>query len=79
LSVLAIEIPDVVLEQARKAARDEGVSLDEFICRALVETLSAMIPDPYLEARAKRGDLKKFRAVLAMVPDVPPEDCDRLE
>jgi len=77
--LLRLIYPEVVLEQARKAARDKGVSLDEFICRALIEKLSAMIPDPYLEARAKRGDLKKFRAVLAMVPDVPPEDYDRFE
>lgn len=77
--LLRLKYPEVVLEQARKAARDKGVSLAEFIGRAFIEKLSAMIPDPYLEARAKRGDLKKFRAVLAMVPDVPPEDYDRFE
>jgi hypothetical protein len=32
----------------------------------------------YLQERAKRGSREKFEAVLAKVPDVEPEEYDRL-
>jgi hypothetical protein len=31
-----------------------------------------------LEERAKRGDRAKFRAAMAQIPDVEPEEYDRL-
>jgi len=55
------------------------MSLDELTSMALLEKLSSMVKDPYLEARAQKADWKKFRAALAMVPDVPPDDYDRLD
>jgi hypothetical protein len=34
--------------------------------------------EEYLEERARRGNREKFLAVLAEVPDVPPEPGDEL-
>ncbi len=34
--------------------------------------------ESYLEERAKRGSKVKFRQALSKVPDVEPEECDRL-
>jgi len=39
----------------------------------------AKLPDPELERRAARGRRADFDAFLAQVPDVPPEDRDRLK
>jgi hypothetical protein len=72
-------IPDDVRAKAEELAREKDISLDEFTTLALVQKISASIPDPYLEARAKRGSMKRFKEILAMVPDVPPEDYDRLD
>ena len=33
----------------------------------------------YLKERARRGSLQKFKAILANVPDVEPEERDRLQ
>jgi hypothetical protein len=33
----------------------------------------------YLQARAARGSREKFEAVLAKVPDIEPEERDRLD
>jgi hypothetical protein len=41
--------------------------------------LRPSIPDPYLEARAKRGSWKKFKEALAQASDVPPDDYDKLD
>lgn len=76
---LNVMIPDDVRAKAEEVAREKHLSLDEFTTLALVHKISSSIPDPYLEARAKRGNLKRFREILAQVPDVPPEDYDKLE
>jgi len=72
-------IPDEVCEKAQKVAQDEHMSLDEFITLALIQKLSTSIPDPYLEERARRGNLQRFREILAQVPHVEPEEHDRLD
>ena len=79
MTALHVMIPDEVQEKAREIAERQHITLDDLTTMALVEKLSAMIPDPYLQERANRGDRKKFEAAMAGVPHVPPEDYDRLE
>ena len=40
--------------------------------------MSALMTEEYLAARAKRASRRKFDTVLAKVPDVEPEEFDRL-
>ena len=40
--------------------------------------MSALATVEYLEERARRGSRQKFEAVLANVPDVEPEEYDKL-
>ena len=79
MTTLQVRIPDDVRAKAEEAAREKHVSLDEFTTLALIQSISISLPDPYLEERAKRGNLQRFREILASVPDVPPEDYDKLE
>lgn len=51
---------------------------EEQIALALAEKLPDEIAEEYLKERAKRGSRAKYEAVLAKVPDVEPEECDRL-
>ncbi len=76
---LQVMIPEDVRVKAEEAAREKHLSLDEFTTLALVQTISASLSDPYLEKRASRGSLQRFKEILAGVPDVPPEDYDKLE
>jgi len=41
--------------------------------------MSALMTEDYLGERGKKGDRAKFEAILAKVPDVEPEDYDRLD
>jgi len=43
---------------------------------AVAEKMAALKTVDYLEDRARRGDRERFLAVLARVPDVPPEPGD---
>lgn len=40
--------------------------------------MAALMTVEYLEERARRGSREKFAAVMAKVPDVEPEDDDKL-
>lgn len=59
-------------------AQDDGVPLDQFIATALAEKIAVLDADHYLRERAARGSREKFDRVLAMVPDVEPDEYDRI-
>jgi len=48
------------------------------ISSAVAEKMSALMTEEYLAARAKRASRRKFEAVLAKVPDVEPDESDRI-
>jgi len=50
----------------------------QIIAASLVQKLFLIIPDPYLEERAKRATGDGFSLVLSQVPDIPPDDYDKL-
>ena len=77
-SVLSLRIPKTLHNQVRELARDEGVSINQFVMLALAEKVAALQAIDYLEERAKRGSREKLLAVLSKAPDVEPEDYDKL-
>lgn len=78
MSTLSLRLPNSLHKQARELARQEGISINQLVTTALAEKLSALMTVEYLEERAARGSREKFEAVLAKVPDVEPEDYDKL-
>ena len=78
MTSLQITMPDEIREKAAAVARKQHISLDELMLRALTEKLSFLVPDPYLEKRARRATKRGFDKFMAQVPDVPPDECDRL-
>ncbi len=78
MSAISIRLPDSVHTMAREIAREDHVSLNQFIASAVAEKISALTTETYLAARAARGSADKFRAALAKVPAIEPEEFDRL-
>jgi len=76
MSVLSLRLPDSIHEKARELAEREAVSLNQFIALAVAEKMSALLTHEYLNERARRGNQQKFDAILARVPDVPPDRGD---
>ena len=78
MSAISLRLPASLHEKAREVARQESVSVNQLITLALAEKLSALMAEDYLVMRARRGDRARFEAAMAKVPDVEPEEDDRL-
>lgn len=62
----------------KDVAQQEGVSINQFVFTAVAEKMSALLTEQYLEERAARGSRERYEAALAEVPDVKPEEYDKL-
>ena len=78
MSTLNVNIPESLRRRAQSLAQDDGVPLDQFIATALAEKVAVLDADSYIRERAARGSREKFDRVLSRVPDVEPEEQDRL-
>jgi hypothetical protein len=78
MSIIQVKIPDSLQKSLCDLASRDGISIDQFISTAIAEKLSALMTENYLIERAKRGDRRKYEAILAKVPDIEPEAYDRL-
>jgi len=78
MSTLKVNIPESLRLRAESLARDDGIPLDQFIATALAEKVAVLDADSYIRERAGRGSREKFDRVLSKVPDVEPEEHDRL-
>ncbi len=78
MSTLNVNIPESLRRRAQSLAQNDGVPLDQFIATALAEKVAVLDADSYIGERAARGSREKFDRVLSKVPDVEPEEHDRL-
>jgi hypothetical protein len=94
MSIVQVQIPDSLQKSLSDLADRDGISIDQFISTAIAEKLSALMTENYLKDRANRGDSPsaeadasrterlrqrvKYEAILAKVPDVEPEEYDRI-
>ena len=77
MSALSLRLPESLHRKLGEVAEREGISINQLINSAVAEKMSALMTEEYLEARAKRGNRRKFVSALAKVPDVEPEESDR--
>ena len=78
MSTLSLRLPESLHQRVRELADREGISINQFIATAVAEKMSALLTEEYLQARAQRGSRVKYEAALAQVPDVEPDERDRL-
>ncbi len=78
MRTLSIHLPESLHRQVQELAEQEGISMDYFVALAVAEKMASLRTVEYLRERAARGSREKFEAVLAKVPDVEPEEYDRL-
>jgi len=72
-----IKLPDSVARKAEELARQDGITMDQFVSSAVSEKLSGWILENYIAERAKRASRAQFEEALQQVPDVEPEEGDR--
>lgn len=78
MSALSLRLPKSLHEQLRELSREEGISVNQFVMLAVAEKVASLATIEYLEQRAKRGGREKFLEILAKVPNVEPEEFDKL-
>jgi hypothetical protein len=78
MKTLTAHIPDLLYEQVEKAAMKDNLSIDKIVTKALSAQIEAWTAKEYIRMRAERGSWDKFERVLEKVPDVEPENYDKL-
>ena len=78
MSTLSVRLPDSLHKKLKELAEQEGVSMNQFITLAVSEKMSALLTIDYLKERGERGSRKEFEIIMSEVPDVEPEEYDRL-
>jgi hypothetical protein len=78
MSIVQVQIPDSLHKSLSDLAGRDGISIDQFISTAIAEKLSALMAENYFKDRAGRGNRAKYEAILEKVPDVEPEEYDRI-
>jgi hypothetical protein len=76
MAALSLKLPESIHRHIREIARQEGVSINQFISSAVSEKISAILTEEYIKKRADRADFEKVEQILANVPDreTTPED-----
>lgn len=72
----ALRIPDYYKAEIEELKGN--VSINQFIVNALGEKIASLKTMEYLEERAKRGSTDKMLEILNNVPDVEPDERDKL-
>ena len=72
----SVTVPDEIYERAAKMAAERRIALEDFVSSALVDQMEARA---YIARRAARSSDEAFRKALEKIPDVEPEDYDRLD
>ena len=75
---MSVRLPNYLHREIKKLAEQEGISMNQFIATAAAEKMSSLKTVDYLKERAERGSREKFERVLQNVPDIEPEEHDKL-
>ena len=73
MTMLNVSLPDGLHKHAQDLATRKGVSLDQVVAMAIEK-----LTEGNLEERSRLGSRERYEAALAQVPDVEPEDYDKL-
>lgn len=79
MTTVQTKIPDSILRQAQAFAERENLSLEQVISLCLAHSLGVWTAESVISERAERGSREKFLEFMAKVPDVAPEEHDRLD
>lgn len=78
MSQYALRIPDSLAGYAKELARDDNVSLNQFIVLALAEKVSALKTEAFFRERAERANPEKALSILDSVRKLTPTRGDEL-
>jgi hypothetical protein len=78
MSTLTVRLPDSIYRAVRELAKEDGVSINQFISLALAEKVSSLRTVEFLKQRATRGSTAHMLSILDAAPDIEPEEHDKM-
>ena len=78
MSTLSLRLPNSLHEKIRQLSKEEGISINQFVASAAAEKMASLLTEGYLKRRASKADANRFKMILDKVPDVEPEDYDKI-
>ena len=78
MSTLSLRLPDYLHKKIKEIAKEENISINQFIASAVSEKMTVLTTVEYLESRAKRSNDKKFKEVLKKIPNTEPDEIDKI-
>ena len=78
MSSFNITIPESIRNRVEYFAREEGVSVEEFVASILSQRIAVADADSYVRDRAERGSAEQLLEILGRAPEVEPEPEDRI-
>lgn len=78
MSQFPLRLPDYVMEQARAAASEDSVSVNQMLVAIIAEGLGHRRGLKAMRARAAQGNPDEALAVLESLPSAPPEAGDEM-
>jgi predicted transcriptional regulator len=76
MTTISLRLPESLHQRVRELAKEEHVSINQFISTALAEKMAALMTVAYMEERAARGSRDKFERAMSKVGDSEPGDGD---
>lgn len=74
----ALRLPDSLMQQVKRMAKRDNVSMNQFMLTAIAEKTSALATEEFFAERSARGSREKALQVLRKVERIgnpaPPED-----
>ena len=78
MSTLSLRLPSSIHQHIREIAKNEGVSINQFVSSAVSEKISTIMTEDYLKSRAKRAKKSDLKKILDNVPKRKPVLGDEL-
>lgn len=75
-STYPLRLPRSIKAEAEKVAREEGISMNQFVATAVAEKLAAMRTAGFFADRRGRADIDALRIFLARKGGEPPREGD---
>jgi hypothetical protein len=77
-STYPLRLPRSVKSAVEKLAREEGISMNQFVATAVAEKLAVMNTARFFAERKSRADLKTFGRLLRRKGGEPPREGDEI-
>lgn len=78
MSTLSVRFPDSVHDAVKAYAREDNISINQFVISAVIEKLTALDTEKYIENREEKGSKEKYLNVLKKAPHVKPRQDDMI-